>query len=92
MFTRVIDKKALNVIVLSVLSFYGTVIPLVLTTMKDPTAAAALPGAGPGTDQCLSSTECAMASSALTEATWRGGSSCIGRNMTVAGILATMNY
>ena len=54
--TRVVDKKALNMIVLSVLSFFGTVIPLVLAAAPNPTITGTA-------DACLSPSECAMAGS-----------------------------
>jgi hypothetical protein len=78
--TRVIDKKALNMIALSVLSFFGTVIPLVLATLQDPM------GDTRADNACLSVRECAMASSILSDAAWREGD-CISRNMTVANLL-----
>eukprot|EP01052_Picozoa_sp_SAG31_P025968 SAG31_NODE_2316_length_5951_cov_7.632262_7_plen_484_part_00 len=81
-FTKVIDKKALNMIVLSVLSFFGTVVPLVLTTLEDPISTG-------GEHICLSADECAMAGSALAEAAWRHDQ-CINRNLTVGSILEGM--
>ena len=35
-FQKVIDKKTLNLLIFSVGSFYGTVIPLIMAFMPDP--------------------------------------------------------
>ena len=39
-FQKVIDKKTLNLLVFSVGSFYGTVIPLIMAFMPDPVGTA----------------------------------------------------
>ena len=71
MFTKVIDKKTLNVIMVTVVSFYSTVIPLNMALMPDPVTET-------GGVQCIGPDEYAALGTA-----WRSGG-CIAMNGTIS--------
>ena len=70
MFTKVIDKKTLNVIMVTVVSFYSTVIPL-MALMPDPVTET-------GGVQCRGPDKYAALGTA-----WRSGG-CIAMNGTIS--------
>ena len=73
-FTKVIDKKTLNVIMVTVGSFYSTAIPLIMAFMPDPTVETA-------DVQCLGADDFA----AFTRAWSAGG--CIAMNDTITAAI-----
>jgi hypothetical protein len=74
-FSKVVDKKTLNMIVFSVGSFYGTVIPLIMAFMPDPVSTSG------ESIQCLGAEECA----ALGRVWLEGG--CVALNDTIGTVL-----
>ena len=75
-FSKVIDKKTLNMIVLSVGSFYGTVIPLIMAFQPDTI------NTSDETVRCVGAEEYA----ALGRV-WLGGG-CVPMNATISGVIA----
>ena len=74
-FSKVVDKKTLNMIVFSVGSFYGTVIPLIMAFMPDPVSTSG------ESIQCLGAEEYA----ALGRVWLEGG--CVALNDTIGTVL-----
>jgi hypothetical protein len=83
-FSKVIDKKTLNLIAFSVASFFGTVIPLIMAFMPDPPSEGTVEGVclGGAGDAAALARLSRMSADAIT-----GDGDCLPVNATVAELL-----
>eukprot|EP01046_Picozoa_sp_COSAG06_P021315 COSAG06_NODE_1597_length_8977_cov_17.069836_3_plen_253_part_00 len=86
-FTKVVDKKTLNVLAISIASFFGTVIPLIMAFMPD----APLPVGSEAAAVCIGPADAARAAAMLSQVAVSGieddASVCLSLNATLEEVL-----